>query len=298
MKVIVFGGSGFIGSHVADELTEKGYDVDIFDRIPSKYLKENQKMIIGDIFESDTVEKAIKNADYVYNFAGIADLDDASTRPLDTVRYNILGNNIILDASVKARIKRYIYASTIYVYSSSGGFYRCSKQAAELYIEEYSRKYNLDYTILRFGTVYGPRADERNSIYRYLLQALKEGRITCQGTGEEMREYIHVRDVARACVEILSDEFRNNHIILTGNNPMKFKEMLEMIKEILNNEVEIEFQPVTKGSNHYNITPYSFTPKIGDKYFSKRHIDMGQGILESIHEIYGKMEKVKQTRGK
>lgn len=291
MKAVVFGGSGFIGSHVADELTEKGYDVVIFDRKASPYLNECQIMVIGDIFDSNAVKETVEGADYVYNFAGIADLDDASTRPLDTVKYNILGNNIILDASVKAYVDRYIYASTIYVYSSSGGFYRCSKQAAELYIEEYNRKYDLEYTILRFGTVYGTRADERNSVYRYLLQALKEGKITCQGTGEEVREYIHVKDVARACVEILSEEFKNKHIILTGHNPMKFKEMLEMIKEILNNQVEIELQPVVSGSNHYNITPYSFTPKIGDKYFSHHYIDMGQGLLECIHDIYKKLEK-------
>lgn len=291
MKAVVFGGSGFIGSHVADELTEKGYDVVIFDRKASPYLNKDQIMVTGDIFDTDMVEKTVEGADQVYNFAGIADLDDASTRPLDTVRYNILGNNIILDASVKAHINRYIYASTIYVYSSSGGFYRCSKQAAELYIEEYNRKYDLNYTILRFGTVYGTRADERNSVYRYLLQALKEGKITCQGTGEEVREYINVKDVARACVEILSDEFKNKHIILTGHNPMKFKEMLEMIKEILNNKVEIELHPVVSGSNHYNITPYSFTPKIGDKYFSHHYIDMGQGLLECIHDIYKKLEK-------
>lgn len=291
MKAVVFGGSGFIGSHVADELSEKGYEVVIFDRRASPYLRDDQKMVVGDIFDSDAVEKTLEGVDYVYNFAGIADLDDASTRPLDTVRYNILGNNLILEASVQAHIKRYVYASTIYVYSSSGGFYRCSKQAAELYIEEYNRKYGLDYTILRFGTVYGPRADARNSVHRYLQQALSEGKITCQATGDEMREYINVKDVARACVEILASEFRNKHIILTGHNPMKFREMLEMIKEILNNKVKIEFQPVTVGSNHYNITPYSFTPKIGDKYFSHHYIDMGQGLLECIHEIYSKMEK-------
>jgi UDP-glucose 4-epimerase len=286
MKAVVFGGSGFIGSSVADKLTDKGYGVRIFDLRESLYLRKNQEMIIGNILDATTVRKAVKGCDCVYNFAGLADLNDASARPLDTIYQNILGNTSILDASLKENVKRFIYASTIYVYSDSGGFYRCSKQAAELYVEEFNRKYGLDYTILRFGTVYGPRADERNSVYRYLKQALTEGKITCYGSGDELREYINVRDVAKACVNILSNEFKNKHIILTGHNPMRFRDIMKMIREILNNRVEIEYLPPVEHSNHYAITPYSFIPKIGEKYFSHSYLDMGQGLLECLHEIY------------
>jgi UDP-glucose 4-epimerase len=298
MKAVVFGGSGFIGSHVADKLTEKKYDVKIFDLKESPHLKRNQEMIIGDIRDAAAVGKALKGCDYVYNFAGIANLDDASTRPVDTVNENILGNTIILGASVKEKIKRFVYASTIYVYSDSGGFYRCSKQAAELYIEEFNRKYGLNYTILRFGTVYGSRADERNSVYRYLKQALTEGKITGYGTGDEIREYINVKDVANACVEILSKEFENKHIILTGHNPMKFRDMLETIREILNDRVKIELRPPIGGRNHYSITPYSFIPKIGEKYFSRTHVDLGQGLLECLHEIYQEINNEEKRHAK
>src|SRR5438067_12547352 len=102
----------------------------------------------------------------------------------------MLATVITLEASRQGGIKRYVYASSIYVYSESGGFYRCSKHAAELYIEEYQRLYHLDYTILRYGTIYGPRADDNNSIRRYLTQALRERQITLSGTGEEVREYM------------------------------------------------------------------------------------------------------------
>ena len=71
---------------------------------------------------------------------------------------------------------RYIYASTVYVYSRDGGFYRCSKQAAEHYVEEYQRSYGLDYTILRYGSLYGPRSDHRNGLYRIVKNALELGR--------------------------------------------------------------------------------------------------------------------------
>lgn len=294
MKVAVFGGSGFVGSHVADELTARGHEVKIYDLRPSPYLKKGQEMIVGDILDKDKVFRAVEGCDAVYNFAGIADLDTATTQPIDTINQNILGNALILDASVKAGVKRFVYASSIYVYSSLGGFYRCSKQAAELYIEEYQKRYGLNFTILRYGTLYGPRADERNSVYRYLKQALFDKKIVGYGTGDELREYIHVSDAAKLSVEILSDEFKNSYIIITGHHPIKYKEMLNTIKEILGGKVEIEFRPPkesTRYSAHYGMTPYSFIPKLGKKLVSHYYTDIGQGLLECLHEISKEAKK-------
>ena len=158
-KAIVFGGSGFLGSHVSDVLSEEGYEVTIFDLEPSPYLQSGQKMMVGDILDREKVIKAVKGKNIVYHFAGLADLDDGKTKPLETVTKNIIGTINILDATVKAKIKHFIYSSTIYVYSSRGGFYRCSKQASENYVNEYQRMYGLDYTILRYGSLYGPRSD-------------------------------------------------------------------------------------------------------------------------------------------
>jgi len=288
MKVVVFGGSGFVGSHVADELTERGHEVIIYDLRDSPYLRKGQEMIVGDILDKNKISRAVEGCDAVYNFAGIADLDTATTQPIDTVNQNIFGNALVLDASVKAGAKRFVYASTIYVYSSLGGFYRCSKQAAELYIEEYQKRYGLDFTILRYGTLYGPRADERNSVYRYLKQALLSGKITVYGTGDELREYIHVKDAAKLSVDILSDEFKNKHVVITGHHPIKFREMLNTVKEMLGGKVEIEFKPPEESVRygaHYGITPYSFIPKIGQKLVSNFYTDIGQGLLECLHEI-------------
>jgi UDP-glucose 4-epimerase len=286
MKTIVFGGSGLIGSHVADRLTEVGYDVTIFDLKPSPYLLPGQEIIIGDILDKKAVLDAVKGCDYIYNFAGMADLEAATTEPLRTIEQNIVGTAILLEATLRSRAKRFIQASTIYVYSDTGGFYRCSKQSAELYIEEYNRKFGLEYTVLRFGTVYGPRADSKNSIYRYLKQALDDGRIDCGGTGDETREYIHVRDAARLSVDILADEYRNKQITITGHHPMRLKDMLYTIGEILGNRIQINFEASEKDTPHYNITPYSFIPKIGHKLVTHEYVDMGQGLLECISEIY------------
>jgi len=284
MRVIIFGGSGFLGSHVSDALQENGHDVIIYDMKESPYASTGQRAILGDILDPKQVMAAVDGCDTVYNFAGIADLDDARTRPIDTINQNILGNANILEACIAAKVKRYVYASTIYVYSEKGGFYRCSKQAAESYIEEYNRKYGLPFTILRFGTVYGPRADRRNSIYRYLRAALTKGIIEVHGSGEEHREYIHVKDAAWMSVKILDGDYENEHITLTGHQSMKFKDLLRIISEILNNKIEIKYSGIDNGA-HYEMTPYSYTPKIGHKMTSKRYIDLGQGLLQCLAEI-------------
>lgn len=291
MNAIVFGGSGFLGSHVGDALSSAGYNVTIFDIHLSKYLKEGQKMIVGDIMDSQAVNEAVKGQDVVYNFAAIADINKANEKPIDTIKQNILGNTIILEACRLNDVKRFVFASSVYVYSNVASFYRSSKQACESIIENYQEVYCLPYTILRYGSLYGPRADETNWIYSIMKQALNENKITRFGDGEELREYIHVEDAAKYSVEILAEEFENKYIILTGSQKMKIKDFLLMIKEMLGNRIEIEylsfddekcpFDPKV----HYTITPYAFTPKRAIKYTGKYHIDLGEGILQYMSEI-------------
>ena len=230
--------------------------------------------------------------DAVYHLAGIAHLDIGLTAPIETVEQNVLGTVIALEAARLAGVRRFVYASSVYVYSEGGSFYRCSKQAAELYVEEYQRRHGLDFTILRFGTVYGPRADRHNSVRRYLKQALRDRRIVAAGTGDEIREYVHVKDAAQSSVQVLADEFRNERIVLTGHHPMRFGDLLEMIREILG-DVEIQLRaararttPRHGDSGHFAITPYSFRPKAAKKLVANPYLDMGQGLLECLEEIY------------
>jgi UDP-glucose 4-epimerase len=296
MKAIVFGGSGFIGSHVADALTKAEYDVSVFDLIESPYLQEGQKMIIGSILERETVRKAVKGCNVAYNFAGVADLEKAKENPIKTVEINILGNTIILEACREYDVKRFVFASSLYVYSKTGSFYRSSKQACELIIENYHEDYGLPYTILRYGSLYGPRADENNWIYKILNQAITEEKITRYGDGEELREYIHVEDAARCSVDILSKEFENEYVILTGYQQMKIKNVMIMINEMLENKIELEFLPANSNL-HYEITPYSFSPKIAKKYVSRYYLDIGQGLLQCLEEAYKKHHKFKEISG-
>lgn len=284
-NVIVFGGAGFLGSHVADALSDQGYNVTIFDISESKYLRNDQKQIIGDILDLSSIESALKGQDIVYHLAGIADIDECHKRPLDTVRLNILGTANILESSVRAGVKKIVFASSAYVYSESGSFYRVSKQSSEQLVETYAREFGLNYVILRYGSLYGPRADQRNSIHRILNQALKEKKITYGGDGSEKREFIHVLDAARLSVEVLDDKFNNENIILTGNSSIKYQELLETIKEMLHDDIEVEYVE-NKSENHYRLTPYSFSPKLGKKLVNNPHIDLGQGLLSLMDELH------------
>ncbi len=298
MKVIVFGGSGFLGSHVADALAEAKHDVTIFDRQPSAYIQKNQKFIKGDMLDLNSVKKAVAGQDAVYNFAGIADIDECLTHPIETVQVNVLGCVNLLEAAKCAKVKRFVFASSIYVYSESGGFYRASKQSCELYIEEYNRLHNLDYTILRYGTIYGRRADKRNSVYRYLQQAIKEHAITVPGDGDALREYIHVQDAARASEQILTPEFRNQNVTITGHHPMRLRDLMLMIKEIIGEDLKIKFTnpgPKGKAVGHYTLTPYKFHPKIAKKFATNYYFDLGQGLLDCLEEIHSESQSSPST---
>mgnify|MGYP004000484673 FL=1 len=284
-KVVVVGGSGFIGSHVADHLSNAGYQVIVYDRVKSPWLRKDQEMVIGDIQNKESIDTVISGSNIVYNFAALADINQALENPLKTVNINILGNLNIMEACRTHGIERFFYASTIYVHSRDGGFYRCSKQASEAYIEEYQRIYGLDYTILRYGSLYGPRADKTNGLYRIVKSALKYGIVKYEGDIESMREYIHVEDAARSSIDALRDEFINQSVVLTGQEPMHVLDMLKMLAEILDIPKEsIEFIK-NEYVGHYIRTPYAYQPKLGRKYIPPMHVDLGQGLLQVIHDL-------------
>ena len=284
-KITVFGGSGFLGSHVVDKLINEGFEVTICDREKSNHLEKNQNFKKCDILNLDEVKDAVKGSDIVYNFAALADLNEAINKPLETININILGNANILEACKEFSIKRFVYASTVYVYGKEGGFYRCSKKAAEDYVKEYSNSYNLDYTILQYGSLYGPRSDISNGLFRIVDSALKTGYLKYDGNPNATRSYIHVEDAAQSSVDILDKDFINESVILSGLEPIKIIDMLKTLAEIMGMpEEKIVFSDEPQ-TGHYVMTPYSYSSDIGKKYIPSKHIDLGQGLLQLIHMI-------------
>lgn len=281
---IVVGGAGFIGSHVADALSERGIGVRVFDVEPSPYLRDGQTMIVGDILDLPGLVDAADGCDWVYNFAGIADIDAAADAPVDTARLNVLGAVNVLEAAYRTGAKRCVFASTVYVFSESGSFYRASKQATERFVEAYHERFGLDYTVLRYGSLYGPRSDERNAVHRMIHSALTEGRIVFSGPRDAKREYVHVQDAARLSVDILADEYANRHLVVTGHEALPVQDVMTMLAEILPYHVDIEFDD-GHGDTHYVLTPYAYSPRIGHKLTSPQFVDLGQGLMECIGEL-------------
>jgi UDP-glucose 4-epimerase len=284
-RVVVFGGSGFLGSHVADELSDSGYAVRIYDRTVSPYLRESQDMVVGDIMDREAVIRAVEGCAYVYNFAGIADIDEAKDRPLDTANTNIIGNLHALEGARLAGVKRFVFASTVYVYSEAGSFYRASKQASERFVEAYHERYGLPFSVLRYGSLYGRRADRRNGIHRMLRQALEQRSINYLGSAEAMREYIHVRDAARLSVRILADEYANRHLILSGQERLSVRNLMRMISEMIPGGVDLSFGN-KRDEGHYVMTPYAFHPKVGHKLVANDYVELGQGLLDCLAELH------------
>jgi UDP-glucose 4-epimerase len=241
-------------------------------------------MIIGNLSDKDLLNESVSGSEVVYNFAALADLDLARNKPIETAEINILGNINVLEACRLNGVKRFIFASTVYVYSREGSFYRCSKQAAESYIEEYQQIYNLSYTILRYGSLYGPRAGKSNGLFRIVNNALESGVVRYEGSPEALREYIHVEDAAKASVIALRDEFKNQSVVLTGQEPMRVVDLLKMLAEILGFPGSVEF---VEGDypGHYIHTPYAYLPKLGRKYVAPFHVDLGQGLIQLIDEV-------------
>jgi UDP-glucose 4-epimerase len=285
-KVVVIGGSGFMGSHTADALSTHGYQVTIFDYQVSPWLRGDQQMVLGNILDQEAVTEAVRDARYVYHYAGLADIGEATRRPYDTINLNVMGTTIALEASVAANVERFVYASTMYVYSPYGSFYRASKQAAETVIEAYCEKFELNYTLLRYGSLYGPRAQEWNGLRGFVSQIVREGKLNYFGSGKERREYIHVLDAARLSIDILDDSHKDTAITVTGSQVLNSAELIAMIFEIAGCELNVNYHGDNSVGDHYTLTPYRYTPKKAKKLVPDEFLDVGEGILELVEEIH------------
>ena len=281
-KALVIGGSGFLGSHLAETLNDKGYKVTILDKQKIK-LNRKIKFIKGDIKDNKKLEKVIKGINYVYFLAGMGDIQECMDNPIQTISQNIVTVLNVMHCCKKNKIKRFIFASTIYVHSSQGSFYRVSKQSAELYIEEFSKKHNLKYTILRYGTVYGPRSDMRNNIFSIISNAIKLKKVIYRGTKKSIRRFVHVKDASFASVDILKKKFQNKKVVITGNSKTKLSGFLESLRKKMNINKEVIYQ--NKSAGHYEVNPYIATSGKEIRYDFKKNISFKEGIKELTKTI-------------
>ena len=290
-EVVVFGGAGFIGSYVVDQLVDRDYKVIVADKKEPEYFSSEVRFEFCDILNFAETQKIAKKGEIIFNFAGLSDIDESIKKPKETIEQNLIVNINILEASKNLGVERYVFASSAYASSDKGSFYGISKLASEKVVEEYSKIYNLAYTVIRYGSVYGERADSRNGIYRLLRSAIETGAVNDFGEENEVREYIHAKDAAKMTIDVIESlDFRNDTVILTGVARLRKREIIRIVEEILNKKINLSSSTKQRGG-HYQVTPYSYNPSIARKLVSNTYIDLGQGLLSCIDAISGKIEK-------
>ncbi len=291
---LVTGGSGFLGSHIADALSEAGYRVRVFDRNHSPHLRPDQEMVIGDVNDPEAVQAAVQGVDYVYHLSAIADIQDCADDPVSAARVNVLGTVNLLEACRRHAVKRFVFSSSAYIYSRHGGFYRASKQAAEVFVQTFAEAGGPPFTIMRFGSLYGRRAGPKNRIYRIINDALTKGAISFPGHGDAIREFIHVADAARMSVDVLGSRYENKFVLITGYERFRIRDVAAMVREILDRDVSIEFAE-GEPPGHYLLTPFNFKPQMAEKLIANEFIEFGHGLLDCIHEQHEAMLEAQEA---
>ena len=287
-KIVIIGGSGFLGSHVADYFSNQKYQVIIADKRKPEELRKNQTFYKLDLNKKINYRSLLNNSLAVFNFAAIADIEDANKKPLETVETNVLSLVKLLKACVKFKVKKFILASTVYVSGNHGGFYKASKLASEVYLREFNKIHGLKYCILRYGTLYGPRSDISNGLHALIKESLKKKKIIYSGNPNSMRDYIHVKDAARISGRVIKKEFDNKTLIISGPQSYKITDILHIISEITNiKKIEFIKKDKNKKFSHYLRTPYNIeeTETFALKLSDNLNVDIGQGLTNLVNEL-------------
>ena len=280
-KILVTGASGFIGSHVSDFLTNKGFKVILFDKKLSKYKQKNQKMIIGDLNSLKDLNKATKNIHTIFHFAAKADLKEANDKPFDTVENNIMGTVRILKASLKNKVKKIIFASSIYARSEQGGIYSTSKLSSEMIIERLCQKFKLKFVILRFGTVYGERANKFNTVQNFINDAKRKHKIYRETKGNEIRSYIHASDVAKIAYQSTKKKYENGYYNVFGGKKIMVKKLLDIIKKKIP-KLKIFYSKYDNKIYNYKVNPFTYKLRKGKNLKLKKYINVQDGVNKLI----------------
>ena len=284
MKVLILGGSGYLGKYLTRESIDRGYDTTVFD-VNSI---DGVSFIEGDILSKSGVFSAVEGMDIVYNLSAMADIDECMDNPVKCVECNILGNVNVMEACVKHNVKQFIFASSVYAGGNQGGFYASSKKSSEMLIKDYNKHYGLQYTILRYGTLFGSGAPTTNSITKYLTEAIQNKEINYTGDGSEVRELIHVEDASSLSFDVLENEYKNKTIALVGNHRIKIRDLFMMIKEMLHNDIEIKYNEnlsVGRSESHYKISPHRYERDNVYKLLKSFNRELGDSLIEIMGEI-------------
>lgn len=285
-RAFITGGAGFLGWHIVQAVKKRGAKAVIYDTKPPLKEEEGIEYVQGDIADLEKMQRALKGCDYFFHAAAIANIDETRSMAIPTMEVNVTGTAKCLEATHRAGLKRFLFASSVYVASNRGSFYRVSKLAGELLCRIYWEEFKLPYTIVRYGSLYGRNANEWNFIYKFCREVLETGSFDYYGTGEEIREFINAEDAARETVNVSElDEYAGKAVLITGHQRMYMKDFFNFASEILGKKVNIRYL-ANKDHLHYKSTPYSFEPDLSIRINMKHYIDISEGILSCLQDIH------------
>ena len=140
---------------------------------------------------------------------------------------------------------------------------------------------------MRCGTVYGPRSQEWNGFYKLIKGVVEDKQLVFEGSGEEIRNFIHVEDMAELFVQILKEDYKNQFVIINGPEKYSGKELVQLIENIFDGSIDKTLMKYkdAKRPDHYVLTPYKYFPRKAKLITKGSYIELGQGILDLVNHL-------------
>ncbi|MGI8315849.1 NAD-dependent epimerase/dehydratase family protein [Halobacillus mangrovi] len=265
MKVLVTGGAGFIGSHIVEELVDSHYEVVVVDNLVTGHMKNLLPQVSfykRDVRKDMDEVFAKEKPDYVIHQAAQVSVSQSFTDPLYDCEENIVATLNILQSSAKHKVKKVVFASTAAVYGNPSylpideahhvqpiSFYGLTKAHAEKYIHLFAHTHNLDFSILRYANVYGPRQDahgEAGVIALFIEKLICGESPVIFGDGNQTRDFVFVKDVARANVAALENGKNEIFNVGTGQET-SINEIIDHLAVSLRRPIQPTLRPPREG---------------------------------------------------
>src|SRR3989344_4140009 len=299
-KVLITGVAGFIGSNLAARLLEEGHEVVGIDNLSygvKEQIPEGVKFFQQDIRSKD-IYPLFKEAEYVFHLAAKNCISDCQKDPIETSDINVTGMVNVLEAGVRAGVKKVIYAESSAVYEGTNrfptpedavdprSFYAVSKVAGHYFAKAYKEFYNLNSIGLRYFNVYGPRQDYRRTIpplmSAFIIKLLKGERPVISGNGEKRRDFIYIDDINDFHLLCMSDSRTDDKIFNLGSGSIySIRETFNIIRDTIGGAIEPEFKPDLAGEALANLADVVEAKKLG--WLPKTDIKKGlKGMVEHI----------------
>ena len=219
MKILITGGSGFIGSHIVEHYQDLAAEIRVLDNLRTGYRKNldglRHVFLEGSVTDRDAVAKAVEGVDYVFHLAALVSVPESMAKPGECVDINVHGLLNVLEASAAAGVKKLVFASSAAIYGDNPTVpklesmlpepkspYAITKLDGEYYLDLFNRGRGLETAAIRFFNVFGPRQDPKGAyaaaVPIFIEKALKGEDITVYGDGEQTRDFIYVKDIVGA----------------------------------------------------------------------------------------------------